>query len=244
MPWPDVWLLETIGLGAMAVIVGLFFRFDGRCSLPERSTNSSGLTTLRWSPGKIIFALGTLLIGFQQLMGTGMAFHMAGLAQELGVPLEKAFSLFLFISILGIGFSFLGSAVCNRCSLVISMVLLATAIFGTVLGALLLGTGYGRTGFVFSSALSWGLNHVLVYVLSPRLLEPSEVPSGNAVIVGFSNICSSLGPLVLSLLERIFGRLGPGIGIVGILAGLTCMGIVITSKKFPHEGSNSFPNGG
>jgi hypothetical protein len=230
--WPTIWIVEACVMIGMTAATDVFFREVCRSDVKISRRTVVGLRDLlsRHDANVAVFIFATLVLAVQQLLATSVAFHMADFARETGVPFGRAFSFFLYISILGIALNPVASRLGQKYSLFTLFTLLTLSILGTVVGTRFLGTCGGLL-FVVASAMSWSFNHVLGYILTPRLMESRYIPAGNAFVVGSCNLFSALGPCVFSIFRKYFGSFTTVTGCVGGLACAATCAMWVFARK-------------
>lgn len=197
--WNWIWLFQSLVLGIMSLI-GIKFLPN----LPlQFSSKKSAFSWGSLGQKSLLFFLCVFLLGLHSFQATAVAFHLSSFVSEKAFSLKKAFSLFLPISILGIFLNPFCAWFANRCSLRTLMVFLFLSMWGVAWALANLNALSGSLFFVFCSALGWSLNHILCYLISPALLEFSNIPLGNTIIIGTSTFLSALGPLCLGVLARL-----------------------------------------
>jgi hypothetical protein len=148
------------------------------------------------------FKWGLAIIALHNLQATAIAFHWSDFAIEKNIPLSEIYKLFLPIAILELVFNPISSWMTRTIKftvihiLSVILILLSTSIA-------CLSSLSGRCSIVILFALGWSFNHVLSYSLPALLLPKKQMPLGFAALIGWTNLCSALGPYLYSLLALI-----------------------------------------
>ena len=152
-----------------------------------------------------IFIIGMYLIALESFHATGIMFHISNFAREQSVPLEKIFKAFLPLTILTLIFTPLVSKLYTYVRLHIMLFLLVLSLIFANLFLLKLSNEISIWLFVVFNALAWGFNHVLSYALVSRVLPGTQRAIGYSTLIGFSSLCSAVGPFIYSCLFAFFG---------------------------------------
>jgi hypothetical protein len=145
------------------------------------------------------FKWGLAIIALHNLQATAIAFHWSDFAIEKNISLSDIYKLFLPIAILELIFNPLCSWLTHKIKFtaihVLSVILILCSTSIACLPSL-----SGRCSIVILLALGWSFNHVLSYSLPALLLPKEQMPLGFATLIGWTNLCSAIGPYLYSLL--------------------------------------------
>jgi hypothetical protein len=145
------------------------------------------------------FRWGLAVMALHNFQATAISFHLSDFAIEKSIPLSDIYKLFLPIAILELIFNPICSRVIQKIKFnavhIFSLILVLFSI-----SILSFSSLSGRCAIVVFCALGWSFNHVLSYSLPPLLLPKAQVPLGFATLIGWTNLCSAMGPCLYSVL--------------------------------------------
>lgn len=149
-----------------------------------------------------IFIGGLSLNG---LIGTGISFHVIGLAATHGLSREVAVEVFLPSAIFQIGTTLLIGSLVERLKMkhVLSVMIIAQAL--TLIGALQFSDIAWRWCYIINNGISWGAFGVLMNVPWPRFFGRRHLGAINGWVTGATVVTSALGPYLFGLSFEIYG---------------------------------------
>lgn len=143
-----------------------------------------------------IFISGLALNG---LIGTGISFHIVGMAESYGLARQVAVDVFLPSAIFQITTTLLFGRYSERLKLKHMLGLMVIAQTMTLLGALNFYELSWRWCYIVSSGISWGLFGVLINIPWPRFYGRKHLGAINGWVTGATVVASSVGPYLFGL---------------------------------------------
>ncbi|MDR0647124.1 MAG: MFS transporter [Puniceicoccales bacterium] len=192
--WHWVWGVEVIGLILIALCVPRKLPSMLSYSVKSVCRCAWGLKNF---PSQ--FKWGLAIIALHNLQATAIAFHWSDFAIEKNIPLADIYKLFLPIAILELVFNPIGSWITHTIKFTAIHVLSVILILCST-SMLYFSSLSGRCAIVILCALGWSFNHVLSYSLPALLLSKEQMPLGFATLIGWTNLCSAIGPYLYSTL--------------------------------------------
>ncbi|MDR2768932.1 MAG: MFS transporter [Puniceicoccales bacterium] len=195
--WHPIWWGEIIFLILVTLCVPRQLPSMLSCGIKSVCKCAWGLNNLPHQ-----FKWGLLAIALHSFQATAISFHLSDFAVEQSIPLSDIYKLFLPIAILELIFNPICSWVVHKIKVQ------AVHVFFLILVLLSISISYfsclsGRCAIVICCALSWSFNHVLSYSLPPLLLPKEQMPLGFATLIGWTSLCSAIGPYLYSVLASL-----------------------------------------
>jgi MFS family permease len=218
--WIGLGLLFIFGMTAMAY---LFFRDSPescgveveKAASPKRSqenripikhefTGSEAIRTRTFW----IFASGLAL---NALIGTGISFHIIGIATAQGLARETAVQVFLPAAFFHIGTTLLIGSFAERLKMrhVLTFMVLATSI--SLLGIFYFSNPLWRWCYIIGSGCAWGSFGVLINVPWARFYGRKHLGAVNGWVTGATVVTGALGPYLFGLSYELTGAFSAAI---------------------------------
>lgn len=147
------------------------------------------------------FWLFNLILSLHSMQAVGISFHIVPISNELSIEPKIILTALIPISILTLITNFLAGRLLQKIGLL--NMFLAFMLNNVVMLASLLHVKYfgAYAIFIVSSAIDWGINHILLYVTWPTCFGINNVGNVNAWAIALTGIGSALGPYIFSLLK-------------------------------------------
>lgn len=209
--WEMAWVwLGLLFLTFFTVIAYLFFRDSPEvCGMELERGGSNEKQKIRVpvvkeftsrealrTPTFWIFASGLAL---NALVGTGVAFHIVGLAAAEGVSRSVAVRVFLPEAIFHIVTTFLVGAFSEKIRLKYVLMLMITSQTVGLYGILNFGDPLLRWLFVLGGGIGWGCFGILINVPWGRFYGRRHLGAINGWVTGVTVVTSALGPYLYGL---------------------------------------------
>ena len=208
--WSRTWLYIGAATGlAFTVFAAVFFRDNPEdCGLypdgnPDHDPDCPDVGpekdfTLPQARRTYTFWVFNLAVAMHALFVTATTFHIASIFREAGLPEDKAFTIFLPISIIAVTLGLAGGWVMDHTRLKYLLVVQTGGLVLGAVGVLMLGNGAGFYILVAGVGVSRGLFGLLIAVTWPRLFGRTHL----GAITGFQRTWtvafSAAGPLLFS----------------------------------------------
>jgi MFS family permease len=181
-----------------------------------------------------------ILIAIESFNATGIMFHISNFAQEQSIPIEEIFKAFLPITILTLIFTPLVSKIYQYIRLRVMLFLIVFIQCFVNFFLLKLSNWIFVWLFIIFNSLTWGIHHVLSYTLVSCVLHEKQRAIGYSTLIGFSSLCSAIGPFVYSCLFTFFGSytaVGHVMLVLNLLIALWILYICRYTKLLKHYDS-------
>jgi len=247
--WSRTWLFIGAATGlAFTAFAAVFFRDNPEdCGLypdgdQEDDPDCSGMGpdnhfTLPQARRTYTFWVFNLAVAMHALFVTATTFHIASIFREAGLSEDKAFTIFLPISIIAVTLGLSGGWVMDRTKLKYLLLVQTGGLTLGSAGILALGTGAGFYLTVAGVGVSRGLFGLLIAVTWPRLFGRTHL----GAITGFQRMWtvafSAAGPLLFSFSKDWVGSYNVAVGAsLAVTAALFLGGFVADKPLHPAEG--------
>jgi len=212
--WISLGLLFIFGMTAMAYI---FFRDspeDCGIEVEQSATSESSLKNRipimhEFTGGEAIrtrtfwiFVSGLALNGF---IGTGISFHIIGIAAAQGIAREAAVNVFLPVAIFHIGTTLLVGSFAERLKMKHVLTFMVCTQLLSLVGVFYFSDPFWRWCFIIGSGCAWGSFGVLINVPWARFYGRKHLGAVNGWVTGATVVTSALGPYLFGLCYELTG---------------------------------------
>ena len=212
--WISLGVLFMFGMTAMAY---LFFRDSPEACGVEIEQSVSSKSSLKnrvpvvheFTAGEAIrtrtfwiFVSGLALNG---LIGTGVSFHIIGIAAAQGIAREAAVNVFLPAAIFHIGTTLLIGSFAERLKMKHVLAFMIFTQLLSLLGVFYFSDPFWRWCFIIGSGCAWGSFGVLINVPWARFYGRKHLGAVNGWVTGATVVTSALGPYLFGLSYELTG---------------------------------------
>ncbi len=196
--------------------------------------------TLKEARSTLTFWLYTLPLAMYSLYITGFTFHLVSIFEVVDMDREKALAIFIPISFLSVGISFIGGWISDRIKLKYLLYFILTGELIALLSLSNLNDGIFYYGFIIGHGMVNGLFNVLMSITWPRFYGRKHLGSITGFVMSVTVFSSALGPLLFSYS---FTRLGSYYYATFALALIVMLLLILSPKgnnpqdKFENEES-------
>ncbi len=252
--WRYAWIIMAVGIGTVFFIFAfLFFRDNPEDlgMLPDGEKHSHrehNVTirpfkqfTLKEARKTLPFWLYALPLAIFSQYITGFSFHLISIFDNAGLDREKALAIFIPISFLSVGLSFVGGWISDRIRLKYLLYIVLVGELIALLSLAKLNDGFFYYGFIIGHGMAGGLFNVLMTVTWPRFYGRRNLGQISGFVMSLIVFSSALGPVFFSFS---FTRLGSYSFACLALALITFVLLIFSFKgdnpqdKFEIEESN------
>lgn len=146
----------------------------------------------------LTFWLYALPLAMYSLYITGFSFHLVSVFEVAGMERDKALAVFIPISFLSMGISFLGGWISDRIKLKYLLYVILTGELIALLSLANLNDGMYYYGFIIGHAMANGLYNVIMSVTWPRFYGRKHLGSITGFVMSLIVFASALGPMAFS----------------------------------------------
>ncbi len=216
--WRMAWLLLAVVVGIFFLLfVFLFFRDNpeemGMIPDGEKHGNREHDVTVKAfrqfslpeARKTLSFWIFTIPLTIFALYITGVTFHIVSIFEVVGIDREKALAVFIPVSFLSVGLSFLGGWISDRIHLKYLLMIDLTGEMIALLSLGFLNDGIFYYGFILGHGISSGMHNVLLTVTWPRFFGRKHLGGITGFVMALIVFSSALGPILFSFS---FTRLG------------------------------------
>ena len=222
--WQQTWIslgcLFMFGMTAMAYI---FFRDSPEACGVEVEQSSASKSSLKNRIPVVkdftaheairtrtfwIFISGLALNG---LIGTGISFHIIGIAESQGIAREAAVSVFLPTAVFHIGTTLLIGSFAERLKMKHVLTFMVVAQLLSLIGIFYFSDTLWRWCFIIGSGCAWGSFGVLINVPWARFFGRKHLGAVNGWVTGATIVTSALGPYLFGLCFELTGAFSTAI---------------------------------
>ena len=157
----------------------------------------------------------------QAMLITAVTFHIAAIAEEQGVGVDKAFSLFLPTAIISTVGSAIGSWLSDRTSIRWHLTIMCVHLTVALVLINYLNTVWGFYGTAFCLGISGGLFACLTAIAWPKLYGRKHLGAINGFATSSMVFGSALGPYIYSIFRS------DSAGFSNILLGSACFPLIL-----------------
>ncbi len=189
----------------------------------------------------LVFWLYVIPLAMYALYITGFTFHLVSIFEVADMDRDKALAVFIPISFLSVGISFVGGWISDRIKLKYLLYFVLTGELIALVSLANLNDGIFYYGFILGHGMVNGLFNVLMSVTWPRFYGRKNLGSITGFVMAITVFSSALGPLLFSFS---YTRLGSYSFASFVLASIVLFLLVISYKgnnpqdKFDNEESN------
>jgi len=209
--WQETWirlgLMFSLGMTAIAYF---FFRDSPEaCDVPiEQSTGKKAkkirIPVVREFTGPEairtrafwIFVSGLAL---NALIGTGISFHIIGIATQQGITRDAAVAVFLPSAIFQIITTLLVGSFAERIKMKYVLSIMVCAQTLALFGALQFSDIFWRNSYIVGSGIGWGCFGVLINVPWARFFGRKHLGAINGWVTGATVVTSAIGPYLFGI---------------------------------------------
>ena len=235
--WRGTWILLGTAVGSVFVLVALLFFRDSpeSCGIPvprgpseaEGGPPEGPVFTARQAMATAAFWLMAAGLGMNAFIGTGTAFHIVSVGEDLGgLPRNEALQMLLYVGLFNVVTSLVLGFTAERIRLRYLLSFMMAAQTLSLAGLLLFRTDLGFWAYAVGSGCAWGTFGILLNVPWPRFYGRKHLGSINGIVTGVVVVCSALGPLAFGYSDALTGSYRVAIaGCLGLTPLLSLLGL-------------------
>ncbi len=148
---------------------------------------------------KLVFWLYVIPLAINSFYITGFTFHLVSIFEVADMDREKALAIFVPISFLSVGISFIGGWISDRIKLKYLLYFFLSGEFIALISFAKLNDGIFYYGFILGHGMVNGLFNVLMSVTWPRFYGRKHLGSITGFVMSVSVFSSALAPVFYSL---------------------------------------------
>ncbi|WP_372933963.1 MFS transporter [Mariniphaga sediminis] len=241
--WRYAWILMAFGIGIIFILFAFLFFRDNPEDLgmiPDGEKHGHRERNVTIKPFKqfslsearktLPFWLFSLPLALFALYITGFTFHLISIFEDAGLDRDKALAIFIPISFMSVGISFLGGWISDRIHLKYLLYFFLVGELIAVLSLANLDGGFYYYGFIVGHGMGNGLYSVLMTVTWPRFYGRQNLGRISGFVMALIVFASALGPVLFSFCFTKFG--GYHIANFGLAF------IIVVLLIFSYKGNN------
>jgi MFS transporter, OFA family, oxalate/formate antiporter len=186
--------------------------------------------TLKEARRTLPFWLFTLPLAMYSLYITGFTFHLISIFEGANMDREKALAVFIPISFISVGISFVGGWISDRIRLKYLLFFVLTGELIALTSLANLNDTIFYYGFILGHAMVSGLFNVLMTVTWPRFYGRRNLGSITGFVMSITVFSSALGPLLFSFSYTRLGSYS--------YAGYFLVALVVVLLSLSNKGNN------
>ena len=221
MGWKGAWIfLAVIVGGVMSFIAWLFYRDTPEsCGLhleneaPQKNENGETLVAeiTGMTRGAAIrtldFWLLSMCTALYGLVMTGFTFHIEAVGAEAGIPVIKAVSIFLPITLITTPLSFFASWMSHHIRAKFYILCMCAGEIIAFISIFFLDTPWGYAGSIIGLGIAGGLMGPIITTVVPKVFGRLHLGAISGLLNSIIVLASAIGPIFLSFVKDLTGRL-------------------------------------
>ena len=221
MGWKGAWIfLAVIVGGGMSIAAWLFFRdtpescglhLENRAPVMNEKGETLEAEITGMTRGAAIrtldFWLLTMCTAMYGMVMTGFTFHIEAVGTEAGIPVMKAVSIFLPVTLITTPLSFLASWMSYHIRAQIYVLCMCVGEIIAFLSIFFLGTPWGYIGSIVGLGIAGGLMGPIITTVVPKIFGRKHLGAINGMLNSMLVLASAAGPIFLSFIKDVSGRL-------------------------------------
>jgi MFS family permease len=213
--WKETWqVLGLVVAGGFGLLCFVFFRDSPEaCGIPVQRGKETG-DTGEDGPGSLVrrdytareamrtaaFWLMVAGLAMNAFIGTGTAFHIVSVGEDLGdLPRAESLRILLYVGIFNVATSLSLGFLAERIRLRYLLCFLMACQTISLAGLLHFRTEIGFWAFAAGSGCAWGTFGILINVPWPRFFGRKHLGSINGIVTGAVVVFSAIGPYAFGL---------------------------------------------
>lgn len=219
--WKETWqVLGLVVAGGFGLLCFVFFRDSPEaCGIPVQRGKEAG-DTGEDGPGSLVrrdytareamrtaaFWLMVAGLAMNAFIGTGTAFHIVSVGEDLGdLPRAESLRILLYVGIFNVATSLSLGFLAERIRLRYLLCFLMACQTISLAGLLHFRSEIGFWAFAAGSGCAWGTFGILINVPWPRFFGRKHLGSINGIVTGAVVVFSAIGPYAFGLSHALTG---------------------------------------